>query len=200
MRSLYVLPSPCLRFAFAAQTDHLAARAVGSETPQRRTQCDGGQPCQACEQSGRDCTDGRDEQRQSAWANVKSERIQRWAEPVQLVLGIEGGVRLQPKRDAAGRLAAFERQALVRRNQGGLSSCPTPGEAFDTHTAVSSSDLRLVSSTPKARLCFPATISTENEVEEMDLLGDPVQMEADGPLLQALVRCVCTLVSCDTKG
>lgn len=36
---------------------------------------------------------------------------------------------MQPKRDAAGRLAVFERQTLVNRNQGGLSlSLSRPGE------------------------------------------------------------------------
>ena len=69
-----------------------------------------------------------------AWANVKPERIQRWAEPVHLVPGIEGGVRLQPKRDAAGRLAAFERQTLVNRKQGGLSlSLSRPGKPLNSH-------------------------------------------------------------------
>ncbi|GAA5978523.1 hypothetical protein JCM10908_004388 [Rhodotorula pacifica] len=137
---------------------------AGSKGSQKQAECDGKVPCNVCTKNGQECRYGEAGEGKSAWARVKPEAVQRWAETVQLVPGIEGGVRLQPKRDAAGQVKAFERQTMVKRDQ----------------------DLRLVPTTSKARLCFPATIDAEEEVDEMDLLGDPLKMEADGPLLQTL--------------
>jgi hypothetical protein len=57
-----------------------------------------------------------------------------------------------------------------------LKRCQSAGRialGLQAHSALDPrppSGLRLVSSPSKARLCFPATINTENEVEEMDLL------------------------------
>lgn len=104
---------------------------------------------------------------------------------------------------SAMRPADSQRLSVRRWSTGIKVGCPSrfhgPGSLRRSHSSLPS-DLRLVSSTSKARLSFSATISTENEVEDMDLLGDPVQMEADGPLLHALVRYVCTRVFCDTEG
>ncbi|GAA5862252.1 hypothetical protein JCM3774_004838 [Rhodotorula dairenensis] len=137
---------------------------TGLKASQQLDEGDARVPCRRCIENGRDCSHGHDQQLESAWATVRPAAVQRWAESVQLVPGIEGGVRLRPKRDAAGRVEAFTRETMVKRDPA----------------------TRLVPNTSKARLRFPATIDTTNEMEEVDLRGDPVRMEADGPLLQAL--------------
>lgn len=91
--------------------------ATGSAASPLLTRCDRNVPCGFCREKGTRCTYGSDRQPESAWATVKPEAVQRWAESVQLVHGIEGGVRLRPKkRDAAGRVEAFTRQTMVQRD------------------------------------------------------------------------------------